>query len=171
MASCYGPLMILLLLAQTSRWTNGRLAGDSNRLNAEATSMQCVMDKVYDSYSDFMTNICGLYRDLTLKAIRLSEQRNLWVRHYQIKSFNSLAPGKFERNFSDWWLRHLLRNCPDMNVTGLYWWSVNIASGNGLVPSGPALYQFWDQMPPCMLIEPIMAFYGVNRLVLAADLL
>ena len=59
------------------------------------------------------------------------------------KSFNSLAPGKFEWNFrhfqtdfSDWWLRHLLRNCPDMNVTGLHWWSVNIGSGNGLVPSG-----------------------------------
>ena len=23
-----------------------------------------------------------------------------------------------------------------LNVTGLYWWSVNIGSGNGLVPSG-----------------------------------
>ena len=21
---------------------------------------------------------------------------------------------------------------------------------------GPALYKFWDQMPPCMLIEPIV---------------
>ena len=59
---------------------------------------------------------------------------------------NSLAPGKFERNmkyvifkrifFSDWWLRYLLWSCPNMNVTGLYWWSVNIGSGNGLVPSG-----------------------------------
>ena len=58
---------------------------------------------------------------------------------------NSLAPGKFEwhfllcnfqTDFSDWRLRHLLRNCPDMKVTGLHWWSVNIGSGNGLVPSG-----------------------------------
>ena len=55
---------------------------------------------------------------------------------------NSLAPGKFEWNsnfqidFSDWWLRHLLWNCPNMNVIGLHWWSVNIGSGNGLVPSG-----------------------------------
>ena len=24
----------------------------------------------------------------------------------------------------------------NMNVTGVYWWSVNIGSGNGLVPSG-----------------------------------
>ena len=57
-----------------------------------------------------------------------------------IKSFNSLAPGKvewnFETDFSDWSMRHLLWNCPDMNVTGPHWWSVNIGSGNGLVPSG-----------------------------------
>ena len=58
---------------------------------------------------------------------------------------NSLAPGKFElkfyisnfqMDFSDWWLRHLLWNCPNMNVTGLHWWSVNIGWGNGWVPSG-----------------------------------
>ena len=39
-------------------------------------------------------------------------------------------------DFSDWWLRHLLWNCPDMYVTGLHWWSVDIGSGNGLMPSG-----------------------------------
>ena len=59
---------------------------------------------------------------------------------------NSLVPGKFKWNFrhldkfqtdfSNWWLRHLLWNCPNMNVTGLHWWSVNIVSDNGLVPSG-----------------------------------
>ena len=58
---------------------------------------------------------------------------------------NSLAHGKFEWNFrhvifkqilSDWWLRHLLWNCTNVNVTGLHWWSINIGSGNGLVPSG-----------------------------------
>ena len=72
-----------------------------------------------------------------------------WKLSYNIftHAFNSLAPGKFERNFRyqvcnfqtdfiDWWWRHLLRNCPNMNVTGLHWWSVNIGSGNGLVPSG-----------------------------------
>ena len=42
----------------------------------------------------------------------------------------------FQTDFSDWWLRHLLWNCPNMNVTGLHWWSVNIGSGNGLVQSG-----------------------------------
>ena len=49
---------------------------------------------------------------------------NWWFRH------------NFQTAFSDWWLRHLLWNCPNMNVTGLCWWSVNIGSGNGLVPSG-----------------------------------
>ena len=57
-------------------------------------------------------------------------------------TFNSVAPGKFEWNFrhvifkkfSDWWLRHLLWNCPNRNDTGLHWWPVNIGTGNGLVP-------------------------------------
>ena len=42
----------------------------------------------------------------------------------------------FQLDLSDWWLRHLLWNCPNMNATGLRWRSVNIGSGNGLVPSG-----------------------------------
>ena len=39
----------------------------------------------------------------------------------------------FQTDFSVWWLGHLLWNCPNMNVTGLHLWSVNIGSGNGLV--------------------------------------
>ena len=31
----------------------------------------------------------------------------------------------FQTDFSDWWLRHFLWNCPNMNVIGLHWWSVN----------------------------------------------
>ena len=58
---------------------------------------------------------------------------------------NSLAPvgtsikfqlGNFHANFSEWWLRYLLWNCPQMNATRPYWWYVNIGSGNGLVPPG-----------------------------------
>ena len=48
-------------------------------------------------------------------------------------SFNSC---NFQMDFSGWWLRHLLWNCPNINVTGLHGWSVSIGSGNGLVPSG-----------------------------------
>ena len=57
---------------------------------------------------------------------------------------NSLAPGRlkwnfryhFQANSSNWRLRYLLWNCPQMTVTALHWWSLNIGSGNGLVPSG-----------------------------------
>ena len=51
----------------------------------------------------------------------------------------------FQTDFSDWWWRYLFWNCPNMNVTGLHWWSVNIGSGNGLVPSGtkPGLH-WWS---------------------------
>ena len=31
---------------------------------------------------------------------------------------------------------YFLGNFPQMNVTGPYWWKVNIGSGNGLVPIG-----------------------------------
>ena len=41
-----------------------------------------------------------------------------------------------QAKFRDSWLRYLLWNCPNMNVTGLHLWSVNIGSGDGLVPSG-----------------------------------
>ena len=57
--------------------------------------------------------------------------------------FNSLTPGKFEWNFRYVILkqilvilRHGLWNCPNVNITGIYWWPVIIGSGNGLVPSG-----------------------------------
>ena len=42
----------------------------------------------------------------------------------------------FQIDFSNWRLRHLLWNCPNMIVIGLHWWSVNIGSGNSLVSSG-----------------------------------
>ena len=34
------------------------------------------------------------------------------------------------------YLEHVLRNCPHVNATRPHWWSINIASGNGLVLSG-----------------------------------
>ena len=55
--------------------------------------------------------------------------------HWPLGNLNEILDIKFQTDFSDWWLRHLLWNCLNMNVTGLHWWSVNIGSGNGLVPS------------------------------------
>ena len=52
---------------------------------------------------------------------------------------NSLAPGKFEWNSKHEIFKQidgLLWYCPNMKVTRLHRWSVNIGSGNGLVPSG-----------------------------------
>ena len=63
----------------------------------------------------------------------------------KIHWLNSLAPGKFEWNFRHVIFKQILVidgwdfSCEItliMKVTGLHWWSVNIGSGNGLVPSG-----------------------------------
>ena len=52
-----------------------------------------------------------------------------------ISPVNSLALyiNKFQRKFRDRWLKYLLWN---IDVSRPYLWLVNIASGNGLVPSG-----------------------------------
>ena len=42
----------------------------------------------------------------------------------------------FQSNFLNLWLGCLLWNFPHVIVTRPHWWSVNIGSGNGLVPSG-----------------------------------
>ena len=60
-------------------------------------------------------------------------------------NLNSLAPGKFEWNFRYVSFKQILVidgwdiSCAIAlisNVTGFHWGSVNIGSGNGLVPSG-----------------------------------
>ena len=56
--------------------------------------------------------------------------------HWPLGNLNEILWCNFQTDFSDWWLRHVLWNCTNMNDTELYWWSVNICSGNDLVPSG-----------------------------------
>ena len=47
-----------------------------------------------------------------------------WIkRHWPLGNFRTC---NFQTNFSDWWLRHLLWNCPYMNVIGLHWWWVTL---------------------------------------------
>ena len=59
----------------------------------------------------------------------------------------------FQAYFSGWLRRCRLWNCPQMNITEPFWWSVSIGSGNGLVPSGnkplpePMLTQFTCSVP------------------------
>ena len=49
---------------------------------------------------------------------------DIWIPFYRSNSSTS---------FSDWWLRYLMWNCPQTNVTETYWWLVNTDSDNGLV--------------------------------------
>ena len=78
-----------------------------------------------------------------LVSVILWDELYVTVDYHQ--TFNSLVPWEiwmkfyicnFQTDFSYCWLRHLFWNCPNMNVTRLHWWSVNIGSGNCLVPSG-----------------------------------
>ena len=47
-----------------------------------------------------------------------------------------IKSSNFQTHFSDWTLEYLLWNCPQINVTGPYWWYANNGSGNCLVPFG-----------------------------------
>ena len=74
---------------------------------------------------------------------------------------NSLTPGRFEwnfdcnsqPNFGDWWLRYLLWNWPQMNVTGPYGWYANTSSGNGLLLDGTG------PLPETMLTKSYVAIW------------
>ena len=59
------------------------------------------------------------------------------LNHWPLVNLNAIIHIYFlPIKFCDWWLRLRLLNCPNMNVTGHRWWSVNIGSVNGLVQSG-----------------------------------
>ena len=58
---------------------------------------------------------------------------------------------------------YLLWNCHQMNVTGSYWWWVNIGSGNGLVPSAIT----WANVDPDLCRH--MAALGHNDLKINAE--
>ena len=40
--------------------------------------------------------------------------------HWPLEDLNLILD--FQANFSEWWLRYLLWNCPQMNATRPYWW-------------------------------------------------
>ena len=55
--------------------------------------------------------------------------------HKPMEISMKLMINNFQANFSYCWLKYLLWHCPQMNISGSYWWLVNVGSGNGLVPS------------------------------------
>ena len=98
---------------------------------------------------------CPLFSKRPINLISLSLSVNVW--NWKIKVINPVGPMRwggcvllispweiymkflmnhFQANVSHYWLRYLKWTCPQMNVTGLYWWYINIGSGNSLVPSG-----------------------------------
>ena len=96
-----------------------------HRMTAWRLAIEPLLRKCILIWNDLMNRYQYLYTHVPVCHIWL------WiVRAMPNIHINSLA------DFSDWWLRHLLWNCPNMNVSGPHWWSVNIGSGNGLVPSG-----------------------------------
>ena len=117
---------------------------------------------------------CGCSDISTHEALNKSSTRNYDSPYSPLprsnKWFNSLTPGKFEWNFKYVIFKRILvidgwdiSHCPYMNVTGLHWWSVNIGSGNGLVPSGS------KPLPEPMLTQICrhMASLGHNELILS----
>ena len=116
-------------------------------------------------------------RSMSPYGVPRPEWVNLWLHVFTHTisnlnlHFNSLAPGKldwnfryviFQWNFSDSWFRHLLWFCPDMNATGLHWWSVTIGSGNGLVSPGykplPEPMSSYDVIRP-QWVKTSVSFY------------
>ena len=90
-----------------------------------------------DVFSDFHNFLLVIPWSINHMSSCCTEVWLIWCH-----GFNSLAPGRFEWNckyvifnliFVNWWLRCLLWNCPLVN--GSHWWSVNIGSDNGSVPS------------------------------------
>ena len=81
---------------------------------------------------------------------------------WPLGDLNEIGISHCHANLSDWWIRYLLWNCPQMSAMGLYWWQVNSGSGNGLVPPGN------KPLPKPMLTQiyvPIWHHQGVVSLM------
>ena len=49
-----------------------------------------------------------------------SLQSQVNLTHWPLGNMNEILFMHFQTDFNDWWLGHLLWNCPNMNVTGLH---------------------------------------------------
>ena len=97
-----------------------------------------------------------------------------------VSSINQLAPKRSDCNikFAIFKLRtkkDISSNSSKMNATRPHWWSVNLGSGNGLVPSGnkplpePMLTKFYDIIWHHNGLKPPM--YGIKASPLRATLM
>ena len=111
----------------------------------------------------YWTNNRPLHKTVIMKIIHIGTILKCVFFVWAYKLWLTLAPGKFEWNFryvvfkwilviADWGIS--CENCTNMNVTGLHWWSFNIGSGNGLVPSGN------KPLPEPMLTQTSVAIWS-----------
>ena len=119
---------------------------------------------IYSSWIPYYSISQGMCQRCVLCCVLLQFENGRFY-PYSSELLNSLAPGKFEWNFKCAIFKWILVadgwgiSCdfsPNMNMTGLHLWSINIDSGNGLVPSGNNHYlsQCWPRY-----VLP----YGVTR--------
>ena len=101
-------------------------------------------------------------------------QKMLWYVGYHMIYSNSMHPGasgyhqliglweilmkyqinNIQANYSNWWVRYLLWNCPQAIITGPYCWYFSIGSGNGLVSSSD------KALPQPMLTKFLVAMWS-----------
>ena len=113
----------------TCRQLSKRLPDNSTIFAAEATAITLALD--YYRHMDPVQHDVVFYSDSMscLQAIEGEDTENPLICHIMNLLWALSDKGTCVCFCWVW-------NCPNMNVTGLHWWSVNIGSGNGLVPSG-----------------------------------
>ena len=84
------------------------------------------------------------------------EETECWpgkkISHWPLGDSNTILDRSFSSSFQWLMVEASLVRFSQMNITGHYWWKINIGSGNGLVPSGnkplpkPVLTQIYVAM-------------------------
>ena len=104
-----------------------------------------VSSLILGQFPGWVNPICGY--DLGIDCQQTMSKHNSVSTAYAIHGYAALAHWplrdaavilnqKCPTHIKDKYLKHFLWNYPQVNATRLHWWSVNIGSGNGLVPSG-----------------------------------
>ena len=123
---------------KTTVWTLMQFIGPTAKLSTRTPSTTTIIATT----CIFSTRISIWYFNIWLFQNRSSVSYSLFpphdhsLTHWPLEFVWDIIYVIFKRVLVFDGLGHLLWNCPNMNVTGLHWWSVNIDSGNGLVPSG-----------------------------------
>ena len=138
-------VMFSLICTWTNSWANNRDASDLRRHSAHYDVTVMIIYEGQMQPRDFNSGNGSVPSGIKSLPEQMLTQIYAARWHHKRLGANALTHWplgdlneiwNFQANFNDWWLRYLLQNCPQMNVTGPYWWQVIIGSGNGLVPTG-----------------------------------